>query len=127
MKKILDFARDAGRIFLYSIRRYGADQHNQRAVALTYYTLFAIVPLAALIFGIAKGFSLENKLRLVLDERFSQHQELLKYVYHFADTTLKQASGGIVAGVGVIALIWTVVWLAGNIEKSFNVFIYNTF
>ena len=120
MKKILDFARDAGRIFLYSIRRYGADQHNQRAVALTYYTLFAIVPLAALIFGIAKGFSLENKLRLVLDERFSQHQELLKYVYHFADTTLKQASGGIVAGVGVIALIWTVVWLAGNIEKSFN-------
>lgn len=107
-------------IFLISAKRYHAGEHNQRAVALTYYTLFAIVPVAALMFGIAKGFDFETKLRLVLDERFSQHRELLKYVYQFADTTLRQSSGGLVAGIGVIALIWTLMWLAGNIEKAFN-------
>lgn len=120
LKKLAEPFIYAGRVLFLSARRYGADQHNQRAVALTYYTLFAIVPLAALTFGIAKGFDIETRLRLVLNERFSQHEELLKYVYQFADTTLKQASGGLVAGVGVIALFWTVMWLAGNIEKAFN-------
>ena len=110
----------AFRVLFVSVKRYCADQHKERAVALTYYTLFAIVPLAALSFGIAKGFDIESRLRLVLNERFGQHEELLKYVYQFADTTLKQSSGGLVAGVGVFALIWTVMWLAGNIEKAFN-------
>lgn len=107
-------------ILWISGRRYSADGHGQRAVALTYYTLFAIVPVAALLFGIAKGFDLDERLRETLTERFSQHQELLTYVYEFADTTLKQAKGGVVAGVGVIALIWTVMWLATSIEKAFN-------
>ena len=120
LEKPVEFCRYVGRVLFFSARRYSADQHNQRAVALTYYTLFAIVPLAALTFGIAKGFDIETRLRRVLSTNFSQHEELLKYVYHFADTTLKQSSGGLVAGVGVIALFWTVMWLAGNIEKAFN-------
>lgn len=109
-----------GRIFWISILRYGKDRHSDRAVTLTYYTLFAIVPVAAMLFGIAKGFDLEIKLRQVLAAKFSQHSELLKWIYQFADTTLKQASGGIVAGIGVIALLWTVTWLAASIESSFN-------
>jgi membrane protein len=44
----------------------------------------------------------------------------LQWIYQFADTTLKQASGGIVAGVGIIALLWTVTWLAASVETSFN-------
>jgi membrane protein len=108
------------RVIILSGKRYAADQHKQRAVALTFYTLFAVVPLAALMFGIAKGFALDEKLRVVLNEKLAQHKELLEYVYRFADTTLKQASGGLVAGVGVIALIWTVMWLANNIELAFN-------
>lgn len=108
------------RILWISGKRYSADGHGARAVALTYYTLFAIVPTAALLFGIAKGFDLDERLRETLTERFSHQQQLLEYVYQFADTTLKQAKGGVVAGVGVIALIWTVLWLATSIEKAFN-------
>lgn len=109
-----------GRVLLISVLRYGKDRHSDRAVTLTYYTLFAIVPVAAMLFGIAKGFDLEIKLREVLTQKFSQHEELLQWIYQFADTTLKQASGGIVAGIGVIALLWTVTWLAASIEGSFN-------
>ena len=102
-----DRFRQLGKIFLISAKRYGKDRNSDRAVTLTYYTLFAIVPVAALLFGIAKGFDLEIKLRQVLAAKFSQHSELLKWIYQFADTTLKQASGGIVAGIGVIALLLT--------------------
>ena len=112
MKKIFQSLKESfiGRFFLIlwiSGKRYGADGHGARAVALTYYTLFAIVPTAALLFGIAKGFDLDERLRATLTERFAHQQQLLEYVYKFADTTLKQAKGGIVAGVGVSALIWT--------------------
>ena len=125
MKKIIQQLKESfiGRFFQIlwiSGRRYSADGHGARAVTLTYYTLFAIVPTAALLFGIAKGFDLDEKLRATLTERFSNQQQLLEYVYKFADTTLRQAKGGIVAGVGVVALIWTVLWLATNIERAFN-------
>jgi len=118
--RLFSTIRFGARVIILSGKRYAADQHKQRAVALTFYTLFSIVPLAALMFGIAKGFALDEKLRVVLNEKLAQHKELLEYVYRFADTTLKQASGGLVAGVGVIALIWTVMWLANNIELAFN-------
>jgi len=108
------------RILWFSAKRYASDNHSQRAVALTYYTVFAIVPMAALLFGIAKGFDLDERLRNELGRQLYQHKEILEWVYKFADTTLKQAQGGIVAGVGVIALIWTVLSLASNVERAFN-------
>ena len=87
------------KILWFSAKRYGMDNHSQRAVALTYYTVFAIVPMAALLFGIAKGFDLDVRLKMELSRQLSQHQEILEWVCKFADTTLKQAQGGIVAGV----------------------------
>lgn len=107
-------------IFYYSVKRYCAGECGQRALALTLYTLFAIVPVAALLFGIAKGFNLDERLRNVLTEQLSQHKELLSYVCQFADTTLKHAKGGVVAGVGVFALFVTVLGLSSNIERAFN-------
>ena len=107
-------------ILWFSAKRYAADNHGQRAVALTYYTVFAIVPMAALLFGIAKGFDLDIRLKEELSRQLYQHKEILEWICKFADTTLKRAQGGIVAGVGVAALIWTVLWLASNIEKAFN-------
>ena len=120
MKKFFAPFAQAANILAISARRYTVNERSSRAVALSFYTLFAIVPLAALLFGIAKGFELDEKLRVELAARFAHHQEILGYICTFADTTLKRAKGGIVAGVGVIALIWTVMSLAGNIERAFN-------
>ena len=108
------------RVLVISAKCHVANQNSHRAVALTYYTLFAVVPVTALLFGIAKGFNLDEKLRVSLNNHFAQHGEILEWIQGFADTTLKQASGGIVAGIGVIALLWTVLSLAGNIEKALN-------
>jgi len=109
-----------GRVFFHSARHHFSDRNSQRAVALTYYTVFSLVPIAALLFGIAKGFDMDQYLRRVLEERLWQHRALLEQVCYFADTTLKEAKGGVVAGVGIVALLWTVMWLAANVEKSFN-------
>ena len=107
-------------IFIISSRRYVSAQHAQRAVLLTYYTMFSIVPVAALLFGIAKGFALEQSLQDVINSRAQHNKEMLKYIYELAERTLAEASGGIIAGIGVVALLWTVIWLITNIERAFN-------
>ncbi len=117
----LRILRDCWRIIKYSYTRYVNDQLAYMSIALTYYTLFSIVPLLALIFGITRGFQLNFPLLEMLTERFPAHQEFFVRVCELAQNTLKEASSGLVAGIGVIALLWTVVWLINNIEKAFNV------
>ena len=113
--------RSWGRIITYSAKRYASDQLAQQSIVLTYYTLFSIVPMAALVFGITKGFGLDNHFMTVIYERFPEHRALIDYICDFAEKTLRQSSGGVVAGVGIIALFLTVIWLINSIEKSFNV------
>jgi len=112
--------RSLWRIIKYSTVRFGKDQLGQRAVALTYYTLFAIVPLAALLFGISKGFSLQNHLQEAIYNQFPSQTAMLDRVCNFAETALAQSSGGVVAMVGIIVLLWAVVWLISNVENAFN-------
>ncbi|MBE6356001.1 MAG: YihY/virulence factor BrkB family protein [Lentisphaerae bacterium] len=118
---ILLWLRNCWRIIKYSAKRYTGDQLGQQAVVLTYYTLFAIVPMVALLFGISKGFGLEAMLREAVYSRFPAQHGMLDYVCEIAEKTLSEASGGVVAGVGVVVLLWTVIWLNANVERSFNV------
>ena len=120
-KNLLLGIRSWGRIITYSAKRYASDQLAQQSIVLTYYTLFSIVPMIALVFGITKGFGLNNHFISVFYERFPEHRELVDYICEFAEKTLQHSSGGVVAGVGIIALFLTVIWLINNIEKSFNV------
>lgn len=120
LNKIKNFFYIQGEIIAISVKRFFKNDQMQHATSLTYYTLFAIVPILALLFGIAKGFNLDDKLKIFIVERFSEQQDIVDWMYKFADTTLKNADGGIIAGIGILILFWTVIRLATYIEKSFN-------
>ena len=107
-------------ILIESLPSFGASEGQLRASALTYYTLFAIVPIFALIFGVAKGFGLDQWLKNDLTDKLQAHGEILNWIYNFADTTLREAKGGLVAGIGALILCWSVVKMIGNIESAFN-------
>lgn len=108
------------RITILSGKFYVRDKISRQAQALTYYTLFSIVPFVALCFGIAKGFSLDKLLKRILNERLSEHQAMLDKLYLFADTTLEHTKGGLIAGIGVLLLFFAVIRLASSIEDTFN-------
>ncbi len=108
------------RIVLLSIRIYSRDKIADRAQALTFYTLFAIVPFAALCFGIAKGFALEQLLKNMVSERLADYPELVHKVFTFAETALAQAQGGLIAAVGVALLFMAVVRMGTRVENVFN-------
>ncbi|OFX44203.1 MAG: ribonuclease BN [Bacteroidetes bacterium GWA2_30_7] len=105
---------------LIALKGFNEDKCIIRASALTYFTLLSIVPVAALIFGIAKGFGIQQKIEEILMEKFASHQEVLDYVLQFANKMLDNTQGGLVAGIGIVMLLWSVMKLLNNVEASFN-------
>ncbi len=108
------------RTVLLAIQGFQEDRCLLRASSLTFYSLLSIVPVAALAFGIAKGFGFESMLERQLLERFAGQEEVLVRVFDFARTLLKNTKGGMIAGIGVIVLFWSVMKVLGHIEQSFN-------
>ena len=108
------------RILIMSFKGFNEDKVELRSSALTYYSLLSIVPVLAMSFGIAKGFGMEEKLNTLLTEKLSAHQDIMNQVIDFANSMLQNTKGGVIAGVGVLLLFWSVLKVLGNIEESFN-------
>jgi membrane protein len=108
------------RVIILAFRGYNEDRCILRASSLTFYTLLSIVPVAAMFFGIAKGFGFEKRLENQLFERFPGQEEILSQVIHFSDSLLDQTRGGLIAGAGLLVLFWTVLKVLGNIEMALN-------
>jgi len=96
------------------------DKLNIRASALTYFTLLSIVPVLALGFGIAKGFGLEAVLEDEIAKNLAGQEEAMNYILDFTRSMLGTAKGGLIAGLGFVLLLWSVIKLLSNIENSFN-------
>ena len=108
------------RTVILSFRSFSEDKCVLRASALTFYTLLSIVPVVAMAFGIAKGFDMEKLLEKQLAQNFEGHEEVLNRVLEYSRNLLDNANGGVIAGFGVLLLLWTVIKLLSNIESSFN-------
>lgn len=108
------------RVAVLALRGFDENKCSLKASALTFYTLMSIVPVAALAFGVAKGFGFEERLQQQLLEKLQGQEEVIRRVIDFAHSLLENTKGGLVAGIGVIVLFWTVIKLLGNIEASFN-------
>ena len=59
------------RILVLAVQKYYDDNCALRASALTFYSLLSMVPLAAMAFGVAKGFGLEKLLEAQVLARLS--------------------------------------------------------
>jgi membrane protein len=108
------------RVVSLAIRGFREDFCALRATSLTFYTLLSIVPVAAMAFGIAKGFGFQKILEQQLFENFPGQREIVGKVVLFAQSLLQTTQGGVIAGIGLVLLFWTVVKVLGNIEASFN-------
>lgn len=108
------------RVAILSIRGFGEDKCQLRASALTFYSLISIVPVAAMAFGIAKGFGFEKVLEAQLRVKLAGQQAIMDNVIQFSHSLLESTQGGVLAGAGLIVLFWAVIKMLGQIEESLN-------
>ncbi len=108
------------RILVLTIRRFIQNECSIKAASLTFYSLFSVVPILALVFGVAQGLGFARNLEGNIRELMSSYPEVAEKIIFFADTLLQKTRGGIVAGFGVILLLWSAIKLLSNIENTLN-------
>lgn len=103
------------------INRFTNDRLVNKASALTYSTLLAIVPILAILFAIARGFGFSNIMERQFRYGFGGQSNTTDTLLHFVDSYLSQTkSNGVFIGIGLVLLLWTVINLIDNIERTFN-------
>jgi membrane protein len=112
------------KILIIAVRGFIENGCAVRASALTYFTLLSSVPVVALAFALAKGFGLENIVTDLIRDSFAANPETANYLIQFSSTMLEETKGGLIAGIGVIMLLYSVFELLSHIEEAFN-FMWN--
>jgi membrane protein len=111
------------RVILLAVRGFLKDQCHKTASVLTYYSLLNVVPVVAVAFAIAKGFGLEKLIEkqiLQMADKANWQADITNQIISFSHNLLDQAKGGLIAGIGVALLFWTVISILGKIEESLN-------
>lgn len=91
-----------------------------KASALTYDTILSIVPMLAVLIGIAKGFGIQQLLSNFLYTYLPSHHQELNKIMGFVDNYFSQIQGGVFVGIGLVILLYTVISLIVSIEDTFN-------
>lgn len=94
------------------------DKCMLRASALTYTTLLSIVPFLAVAFSISKGFGFQNTdyIRNILMKVAGGRAMVVDNIVSYINNT----NVGTLGAIGIATLLFSVISLLGNIEKSFN-------
>lgn len=111
---------NAAKSLSLAIRSFVNEHLQSRASALTYSTLLAIVPFLAVLLAIAKGFGFQDLVRQTLVDYFPGHEQQWDQAFEFVESYLVQAQSGVIVGIGVVILLYTVISLLSSIEDTFN-------
>ena len=76
---------------ILAVRGFQSENLQTKASALTYSTLLSIVPLLAVLLGIAKGFGFQGTVRQELFDYFPGHEMELNKAFEFVESYLAQA------------------------------------
>ena len=106
------------KIIYLSVYQFIKDRVSIRASALTYSSLLSIIPILAILFAIARGFGLD----MLIEDQFrnSMDEQQAELIITWINSYLQHARSGVFLGIGLIMLLWTILILADNIERSFN-------
>ena len=120
MDLFLQWTREMWRRLSYLISRFSADRCSENAAALTYMSLFALVPLLTVLYTMASAIpvfqGLESNLQQFLFTHFvpESSSDIQQYLSEFS----RQAKQ--LTGPGIAFLVVTAVLMLRNIEKAFN-------
>lgn len=112
-RKVSDFIR-------LLISELTAKRVFDSAAALTYSTILAIVPIMAVVFAVARGFGYSKYIETWFRDMLTSQPQAAEIIIGFVNSYLVHTKSGIILGLGLVFMLWTVLMLVSNIEKTFN-------
>ncbi len=107
-------------LFYYATKQFYRHLMVLRSASLTYYTLMAIVPLLAIIFGLAKAFGLETFLREGIFKRFPQQKEVFEKMIPLAIEVIEKTKIDVLTSFGLVFLFWYSSKVLFQVDRVFN-------
>lgn len=108
------------RLLYVMVRDFLSGDLTLRAMSLVYTTLLSLVPLLAVSFSVLKGFGVHKQIEPLLygflEPLGPKGGEVAAQIMTFVDNV----KGGVLGGIGLLLLVYTVLSLLKKIEGSFN-------
>ncbi|WP_052095446.1 YihY/virulence factor BrkB family protein [Porphyromonas cangingivalis] len=117
---IKGYLLNAVKVLYISVTEFINGNVSQKASALTYTTLLSIVPFFAIILSIATGFGMKESVQEQLYYYLPGHSAELQKAFEFVQSYMDQIQGGVVIGIGILILLYSVISLMVTIEDTFN-------
>jgi membrane protein len=95
-----------------SIQEFIQNRIVSKASALTYNTLLS--------FAIARGLGFATLMESQFRSGLEGQSQAAEIILSLIDSYLSHAKSGVFIGVGLVMLLWTVISLTNNIERTFN-------
>ncbi|MCS5421385.1 MULTISPECIES: YihY/virulence factor BrkB family protein [Psychrilyobacter] len=108
------------KLILFTFENYKKSRSDLWSSALTFYSLLTIVPVIAIAFVITRGFGIEKMIKEELYKTFFIQDKILDQILVFSQKTLENTKSELIAGTGILFLIWSVVKIFSAVERSFN-------
>jgi membrane protein len=90
------------------------------AAQLTFNTMMAIIPVFAIIFAVGRGFGFEQNIADWCREVFASQPQVANAILELSASYINYTHTGVVIGVGLLFMVWSVVSLFNNVEGVFN-------
>ncbi len=107
-------------ILVISVSRFIEDACMVSASALTFYSVLSFIPIVALVLGVAKGFGVGKVLEQQIREQTFTDPQVMEFIVQFANHALENTKGGLITGLGIVILLWSVIKVLGNTELAMN-------
>lgn len=112
------------RVMLMVARIEVVNRLKLRAQALSYQTMFAIVPLLAVVFVIFRGFggmeTLQQRMERIIVDNLAGGSALSAQISGHIAAAIENVNGKTLGTVSILLLVYSVLGLMQNIEDSFN-------
>ena len=110
------------KVFLITAKTYTQQKIGPQAVALSFFSVMAVVPFMAIVFAVTGGLGLSDALKELVYSNFSgtSSQQIVETVMSFAQNIIDTARTGWVGFLNAILFLWIIFRLMVGVEAAFN-------
>lgn len=120
LPKPLYFLENILRTLILALRAFVDARITSRASALSFSSIMAVVPIAAVVFGVARGFGFSKYIEQWFREILASQPQVAQTIIGFVNSYLVNVKSGVILGIGVVVMLYTAIMLISSIESIFN-------
>lgn len=110
------------KVLLITVKTFTQQKIGPQAVALSYFSVMAVVPFLAMMFAITGGLGLADKLKEMLYANFSGlgSQQVIETIMSMSQKIIDTAQSGWMGALSALLFLWIIFRLMMGVEAAFN-------